>query len=290
MAANKGLTLSMVFEAESANYGEGFGNISVLKKMTRGNGETYTYISRQAMRYCIVQQLGWDNTPLYKEGSNEKSVVQFAPEASVDAYPEVDLFGYMKTVSGAGATTRPAVARLSNAISLEPYRADTDYLTNMGLAKRIGASNSIAQREIHHAFYAYTVTADLDRVGVDREIAIPEGERSERMCALLDTLAYLYRDIAGRRENLAPVFVIGGVYDRKNPYFENRIGVKNTVLDVQRLVQIIADDDDVQKNTISGMLAGTFKNEAEIQGQLSPLTIGRFFAELKARIGAVYNG
>lgn len=30
-----GLTLTMVFLAESANYGEGVGNITTLKKMTR---------------------------------------------------------------------------------------------------------------------------------------------------------------------------------------------------------------------------------------------------------------
>ena len=51
-----GLTFSMVFEAQSANYGEGIGNISQLKKMTRADGETYTYISRQAIRYNIVRK------------------------------------------------------------------------------------------------------------------------------------------------------------------------------------------------------------------------------------------
>ena len=32
-----GFTITMVFLAESANYGEGIGNVSSLKKMTRGN-------------------------------------------------------------------------------------------------------------------------------------------------------------------------------------------------------------------------------------------------------------
>ena len=50
-----GLTVTMIFLAESANYGEGVGNISTLKKMSRGNYEQYTYISRQAMRYNIIQ-------------------------------------------------------------------------------------------------------------------------------------------------------------------------------------------------------------------------------------------
>ena len=58
-----GLTLTMVFLAESANYGEGVGNITTLKKMTRGDYQQYSYISRQAIRYNLVQQLNWDDTP-----------------------------------------------------------------------------------------------------------------------------------------------------------------------------------------------------------------------------------
>lgn len=54
----KGLTFTIIFLAQSANYGESLGNISVLKKITRDNGEQYSYISRQALRYNIVEQLG----------------------------------------------------------------------------------------------------------------------------------------------------------------------------------------------------------------------------------------
>ena len=52
-----GLTLTMVFLAESANYGEGVGNITTLKKMTRGDYQQYSYISRQAIRYNLDQLL-----------------------------------------------------------------------------------------------------------------------------------------------------------------------------------------------------------------------------------------
>ena len=110
-----GLTFTMVFLAESANYGEGIGNITTLKKMTRGDFQQYSYISRQAMRYNIVKQLKWDNTPV----DGKSGVVQFAPSATIEDYPEIDLFGYMKTTSKAddkkgGASTRSAVVRLSN--------------------------------------------------------------------------------------------------------------------------------------------------------------------------------
>ena len=39
----------------------------------------------------------------------------------------------------------------------------------------------------------------------------------------------LYRDIRGRREDLKPVFVIGGVYDIKNPFFHNLVEVSDNI-------------------------------------------------------------
>ena len=38
---NKGLTFTIIFLAQSANYGESLGNMSVLKKITRDSGEQY---------------------------------------------------------------------------------------------------------------------------------------------------------------------------------------------------------------------------------------------------------
>lgn len=60
---------------------------------------------------------------------------------------------------------------------------------------------------------------DLDQIGIDNNdgIELPKEEKARRVEKLLDTIAFLYRDIRGRRENLAPLFVIGGVYDIKNP-------------------------------------------------------------------------
>ena len=87
--SKNGLTMTIVFVAESANYGEGLGNISNIKKMTRGNASQYSYISRQAIRYNIVQQAEWDNTPV----EDKSGVVQFAPSATIEDYPEIDLFG-----------------------------------------------------------------------------------------------------------------------------------------------------------------------------------------------------
>ena len=168
MSNIKGLTATFIFEAESANYGEGVGNVTSLKKISRDGGRSYTYISRQAMRYNMINQMGCDSTPLGLDGD----VIQFEYNATIEDYPEIDLFGYMKTIKP--VKTRAAVVRLSNAIALETFNADLDFLTNKGLLDRYNENNSkqkdggnIAQSEIHKSYYCYTITLDLDKIGID---------------------------------------------------------------------------------------------------------------------------
>ena len=199
----------------------------------------------------------------------------------------------MKTTSKAdeqkgGATTRSAVARLSNAIALEPYQSDLEFLTNMGMAKRQNLENGIAQSEIHRSYYTYTMSIDLDRVGVDGEIEISQEEKAERVKALLEALCYLYRDIKGRRENLSPLFVIGGRYERKNPFFENRMMIKKNKINVDTLKEII-EDSGIKQFTYAGVTTGIFDNDAEIKQALSAETVGSVFKCLKEEVDAYYG-
>ncbi len=278
-----GLTITMIFDASSANYGEGIGNISQLKKMTRSGGEVYTYISRQAIRYNIVQQMQIDNTPV----DNAQKVVQFSPDTTIKDYPEIDLFGYMKTTKG-GQSIRSAVVRLSNAISLEPYKSDTDFLNNMGLAKRSGLENALAQSEIHKSLYSYTITIDLDKIGIDDDIEIENSEKSERIIKLLDTIQFLWRDIRGRRENLNPLFAVGGIYERKNPYFEDRLKLTKNGLNAGLIKSVKESCEDTQSNTVIGYVPGIFSNEEEIIKTLSPVSISEMFTKLKEEVRAYY--
>lgn len=289
---NKGLTASFIFEAFGANYGENYGNITVLKKFSRGNGDMYSYISRQALRYNVVQQCEWDNTPV----TGDNTVVQFAPSATIQEYPEIDLFGYMKTKSGSGAATRAAVVRISHAVALEPYNGDMDYLTNMGLARRQNLNNSIAQSEIQRTFYAYTITIDLDLVGVEKDLAgnelspsLDNKEKSKRVNQLLSTLQYLYRDIKGRRENLSPVFAIGRVYERKTPFFDGRLILHKGALNTKIIKGMLDSEPMIGDNTIIGYVDGFFTNSEEIKSTLPVKPIPEFFDQLTKKVEEYYN-
>ncbi len=281
-----GLTVSLIFEASSLNYGEGMGNITTLKHITREGGEQYTYVSRQALRYNFIEQLGWNDTEVVANGSGEKKVIQFAPDTNIQDYPEIDLFGYMKTKEKTNADTRSAVVRLTNAVSLEPFHADLDFLTNMGLAHRCDENNSIAQSELHKSFYAYTIAIDLDRVGIDKDIELDNAEQARRVCELLKTAEFLYRDIKGRRESLAPVFILGGVYTRKSPFFENRLRLQKGKLNVEMIQDVM---DAIGEETSVGYLPGAFRNDVEIREKLHSMTISAFFKKLCADVEQNYG-
>ena len=291
----KGLTITIIFLAESANYGESIGNVATLKKISRNRGEQYTYISRQAIRYNIVNQLGEKKSPV----SKEKGTFQFKDEALISDYPELDFFGYMKTSKT--TVTRAAVVRLSNAISLETFKGDLEFLTSKGLADRYNKENNkekmefndIAQSEIHKSYYKYTITIDLDMIGKEEEKDfIDNKEKARRVIKLLNTISLLYRDIRGRREDLKPLFVIGGVYDIKNPFFENIVDVKDNKILVNKLCSGIYDY--IEKDTISGIVKEQFENDTEVEVKLKEkninvLNVPKFFKQLKEKVDNYYT-
>lgn len=294
----KGLTFTAIFLAESANYGEGIGNVATLKKISRNRGEQYTYISRQAIRYNIVEQLGENKANVKAEGSGDKKVVQFSAETTIKDYPELDFFGYMKTVKGDNSKNRSAIVRLSNAVSLETFKGDLEFLTNKGLVDRIDRNEkvfpNIAQAEIHKSYYKYTVTIDLDKIGIDEldEIEIENEEKARRVNKLLDTISLLYRDIRGRREDLKPLFIIGGVYDIKNPFFENVVDVRNNKILVEKLTSGIYDF--IENDTAVGIVKEQFENDTELETELAKrnikvLNVSEFFKQLKNKIDEYYT-
>lgn len=300
---SKGLTISVVFLAQSLNYGEGIANIAELKKLTRMDGNMYSFASRQAIRYDMVR-LGHDlfNWNL-QVVDKAKGTIQFRDDISIKESVEMDLFGYMKTAkkdigNKGGSLTRSAVARLSNAISLEPYRSDMDFLNNKGFADRIGEHPNLANSEQHLSYYTYTLTIDLEKAGIDGDIKLDNEERSKRVNQLLDIVKVLNRNIRGRQENLSPLFVVGGVYDMANPFFLGRIKV-NTVngkyeIDSKMVFgtsEMTLGDISIKDNTYVGMVDGIFNNEEEFAEEFGNrvVSIENFFKVLKESVNSYYG-
>lgn len=303
MNKKSGLTITMIFNAESLNYGEGIGNISELKKLSRGNGKVYTFASRQALRYDIARlgnkMFGWNLEVVDKS----KGTVQFKDECTIKDSEEMDLFGYMKTSKksddkAGGSSIRSAAVRLSNAISLEDYKSDMDFLNNKGLADRINEFPNLANVEQHLSYYTYTVTIDLEKIGKDGEIEIDNEVKMKRVIELLEILKVLNREIRGREENLSPLFVIGGVYNLNSPYFLGRIELKNVKQKFAINTNILEDamklkigENEISQDTNIGIVKDIFENEKEIEEKFANKVsnIQDFFEKLEDSVKQYYK-
>lgn len=289
---NKGLTLSIIFEADSANYGEGYGNISALKRISRADGNSYTYISRQALIYSLKNNLGWLDTETAPQGK----VAQYTWDSNIKESPEIDLFGYMKT-KGSDSKIRAAVVRFSNAISLENYSGDMEFGTNLSLANRTPDKKGLLpyNAEIHKSYYAYTVTVDLDLVGVDKNDGINLQkdniqECNDRIIKLLEGIEFLHREIKADSKNMNPIFAIGGIYNIKNPFFANRLELSEyKKLNISLIKEIL--DSINSKNmgkTYIGCLLEKFSNGNEIKSELKSESIVNFFNKLREEVNNYY--
>lgn len=334
---NKGLTATIIVEAQSLNYDEGFGNLSVLKKLRRGSGDVFSFASRQSLRYSIVkqgvEQFGWRLGEVEPQGSGSKKVVQFKRDISIKDSEEIDLFGYMKTkkrekkkegANVADATQeedtmiRVAPVRLTPAISLEPFYNDIEFLNNKWLSDRAGEDPNIANIEQHRSLYKYTVTIDLDRIGSEEHnetldpkdriklLDKPE-DRANRVNEFLEVIKNLYRDIRGRREDLKPLFIIGGVYPVKNPFFMNVVKIEwengkpkilkeaiDEILNSKYCYKDngkLTENEEVKTNTVIGLRNGLFANGASFSAIASPETaIDALKTKVKEFYGVKNNG
>ncbi len=303
MMNKKGLTLSIVFKAQSLNYGEGIGNISELKKLSRGNGNVYTFASRQAIRYDIArlgkELFGWNLEVVDKT----KGTVQFRDDLSIKDSEEMDLFGYMKTSKKSdnkdgGSDIRSAAVRLSHAISLEDYKSDMEFLNNKGLADRIKEFPNLANIEQHLSYYTYTISIDLDKIGKDGGIELENKEKIKRVNELLEIIKVLNREIRGRQENLSPVFVIGGIYKINTPFFLGRININSKngkfAIDADMLKDVVSlkiGNENIAQDTNVGLVKDMFCNEDEIAEVFEGKTtnVQDFFENLERQVEEYYK-
>jgi len=232
MSNKKGfITLTVVFEAMSLNRDEGMGNIQTLHLLTRGNGKTYSYMSRQALTYAVrkflIESGEWPETPVRKSGD----VTQY--ETDIKNYPEVDLFGYMTTEKAAkkgegSSTTRPAVVTFTHAVSLEPYNSDMAFYANIEMARRSNSNPNPYNKQEHRSLYKYSIVIDLERVGKEENNVIHNEEKVKRIKQLLDAILSLSHQISAYREPLYPLFITGAHLRYGSPIFHNYVELIET--------------------------------------------------------------
>ncbi len=262
----KGLTMAIIFQMESFSGNETTGIVKSRKRILEGKVYQHSYIPIQTLRHNIINQMGVD----YKE-VDDKTVLQFASEATIDKYPEIDLFGYVKKTEE--QKVRIAITRLSNAVSLENFECEDG---------------------IDRSYYVYTISIDLDKVGIDENdnIEIENTEKTNRVIDLLDTIRYLHIDVNGGKKYLEPLFIIGGVYNFEDAIFHDIMGVENNRIDIGKIKDVLKNVpyENVEEDTYCGLVEGVFDNDSEIEKELDAKSISEYFEIIKGKIADYYQG
>ena len=294
----KALTLTILARM-TANYSDSLGNVASTQKVYR-DGKIYAMRSRESMKNAIMVESGmYDDLTVTVDGATQKEVREDMNASNCKALEG----GYMNTSVGKDKLTfiRNSSFYLTDAIACEPFINEPRFHNNLHLATTYAKDNGLNVQndakavglmpynyEYDKSLKAYSITFDLEMIGKDENFNNAEAEpkeKADRVIAILDAIENLNLTVKGNLDNAEPIFIIGGLGNRKTHVFENVVRVKGDKL-------IITEDLIEKKNGgyNAGLLRGeNFINEEEIVQKLNTISITKFFDDLKGQVKKYYG-
>lgn len=290
---SKALTLTIIANMTS-NYSEGLGNIASVQKVFR-RGKAYATRSRESLKNAIMVQSGmYDDLKTEINGATQKYVSEEMNATNTRALEG----GYMTTRDT--TYVRKSSFYLTDAVACEAYVNESRFHNNLYMATNYANSQGINlqakakesglmpyQYEYDKSLKIYSITIDLDMIGTDENFdsePAASKEKADRVNSILSAVENLSLVVKGNLDNAEPIFVVGGLSDRKTHYFENVVRVKANRLE-------ISDDlkDKVNKGFNVGLLrCGILENEEEICTEFDIKTVTAFFDNLKNEVNQYY--
>ncbi len=273
-------------------------NVSSIKKLTRG-AKTYPYVSSQALRRALRDQLGVMNHELSEGVAAKEKKGAAITKCLPKEYIDDDLFGFMDAAKG-GTHKRTSPVRVSPLLAVDPYEGDLDFGTNF-MSVDAGGKPNIFETEIHGGLYRGTILIELDAVGKSRQgegissqkasdaWEVDKAVKAARVVALLTSLQHLWS--TGRQSrflaDISPKFVAAAVTTAKIPLFlesvqRDPLDVKG--IDIQALDEALNDAKAITAAHCYGTRAGLFGKVPE-----GCLTIGDAFDTIRGWVTAHYG-
>ena len=282
------LTLTVVANMTS-NYSESLGNIASVQKVFK-NRKIYSMRSRESLKNAIMVQSGmYDDLETSLDGAAQKKVSEELNASNCRALEG----GYMNTQ---GTTyVRKSSFYLTDAVAAEHFVNETRFHNNLYLATNYAKEQGISvqsnggsaglmpyQYEYDKSLKIYSMTIDLEMIGKDENFheEADAKEKAERVIALLDAVENLSLVVRGNLDNAEPVFVVGGLSERKTHYFENVVHVEEEKLVLSEDLKI-----KLEKGFQVGLLRGNLlQNEEEIEKERAPVSVPVFFENLRKQV------
>ena len=289
----RALTLTVVANMTS-NYGEGLGNIASVQKVFK-NRKVYTIRSRESLKNALMVSAGmYDDLHTEVDGATQKVATPELNAATCRALEG----GYMSTK---GTTyVRNSSIYVTDAISCESFVNETRFHNNLYLASNYAKENKLNiqtdakktglmpyQYEYDKGLKVYSLTIDLDMIGKDDNFSAEASneEKATRVNSLLDAVENLSLVVKGNLDNAEPIFVAGGLSNRKTHYFENVVRVSEDKLELSNDLKERLED-----GYYCGLVQGNIlDNEAEIIDALHPMSISEFFKTLKDDVNTYFG-
>ncbi|AYZ73135.1 CRISPR-associated protein Cas7/Cst2/DevR, subtype I-B/TNEAP [Fusobacterium necrophorum subsp. funduliforme ATCC 51357] len=287
------LTLTVIANMTS-NYSEGLGNISSVQKVYK-NRAVYSIRSRESLKNALMVQSGmYEDLRTVVSGATQKNVT---PELNASNCRALE-GGYMCTV--ADTYVRNSSFYLTDAISTESFVNETRFHNNLYLATNYAKANGLNvqvnagtvglmpyQYEYEKSPKVYSITIDLEKIGKDENFKQEAGavEKYERVKCILEAVQNLSLVVKGNLDNAEPMFIIGGLSERKTHYFENVVKTEQGAL-------ILGEDliTKKKKGFRCALLRGdNFTNEEEILKTLQPISMEEFFDSLIREVKEYYQ-
>ena len=294
----RALTLTVVANMTS-NYSEGLGNIASVQKIFK-NRRVYTVRSRESLKNAIMVESGmYDDLRTEVNGATQKLVNSELNASNCRALEG----GYMSTK---GTTNiRKSSFYLTDAISCESFVNETRFHNNLYLANNFADANNINlqenagdaglmpyQYEYDKSLKVYSLTIDLEMIGKDENFEQEKNykeadnkEKADRVNSILDAVENLSLTVKGNLDNAEPIFIVGGLSERRTHYFENVVRVEEDKLVLSKDLK-----GKISKGYHVGLLEGkSLQNENEIIRELEPVSIIEFFDMLRNEVNAYFE-
>lgn len=291
----RAVTLTVVANMTS-NYSEGLRNISSVQKIFKEQ-HVYAVRSRESLKNAICVQAGlYDDLETSVDGAAQKLVSAEKNAATCRALEG----GYMSTKEL--TYIRNSSFYLTDAIACDAFVNETRFHNNLYLASNQAKANGFSlqvkgnaekaglmpyQYEYDKSMKVYSLTIDLEMVGKDENFqaeAEPE-EKADRVLRILEAVRSLSLVVKGNLDNAEPLFIAGGLSERKTHYFENVVRVKRGALAITQDLK-----DKLSEDFSCALLRGdNFSNEDEIVKELDPLSMKQFFEQLEEQVKSWYG-
>ncbi len=291
----RAVTLTVVANMTS-NYSEGLGNISSVQKIFKEQ-HVYAVRSRESLKNALCVQAGlYDDLETSVDGAAQKLVSAEKNAATCRALEG----GYMSTKEL--TYIRNSSFYLTDAIACDAFVNETRFHNNLYLASNQAKANGFSlqvkgnaekaglmpyQYEYDKSMKVYSLTIDLEMVGKDENFqaeAEPE-EKADRVLRILEAVRSLSLVVKGNLDNAEPLFIAGGLSERKTHYFENVVRVKRGALAITQDLK-----DKLSEDFSCALLRGdNFSNEDEIVKELDPLSMKQFFEQLEEQVKSWYG-